>query len=139
MDDLREIILTFDAEDKKEFRHFLNRIRQRSKRMDRALFDILCEDDEYRSKVVMNRLYNLPIYAAHLERRKQKQTIMLGFSDGTKDGGYLKANHEIFKTKETLSRVSEENQIQVIFFDGRGGPPATQEDQRPAAGSARRP
>jgi phosphoenolpyruvate carboxylase len=25
-------------------------------------------------------------------RRSNKQTIMLGFSDGTKDGGYLMAN-----------------------------------------------
>ena len=76
------------------------------------------------SESVMNQLYNLPVYAAHLERRNRKQTIMLGFSDGTKDGGYLKANHEIFKTKETLSNVSKKNRIKVIFFDGRGGPPA---------------
>ena len=49
---------------------------------------------------------------------------MLGFSDGTKDGGYLKANWEIYATKERLSKVSEENDVKVIFFDGRGGPPA---------------
>ena len=46
---------------------------------------------------------------------------MLGFSDGTKDGGYLKANWEIYATKERLSKVSEENDVKVIFFDGRGG------------------
>ena len=49
---------------------------------------------------------------------------MLGFSDGTKDGGYLKANWSILKTKETLSKVSDKNGIKAIFFDGRGGPPA---------------
>jgi phosphoenolpyruvate carboxylase len=49
---------------------------------------------------------------------------MLGFSDGTKDGGYLKANWEIYSTKEKLTKVSEENDVKVIFFDGRGGPPA---------------
>jgi phosphoenolpyruvate carboxylase len=31
------------------------------------------------------------MYANHLENREMKQTIMLGFSDGTKDG-YLMAN-----------------------------------------------
>ena len=72
----------------------------------------------------MDTLYKLPIYAQHLKRRKQKQTIMLGFSDGTKDGGYLKANWEIFNAKERLSQVSAEHGIKVIFFDGRGGPPA---------------
>ena len=50
---------------------------------------------------------------------------MLGFSDGTKDGGYLKANWEIYATKERLSKVSEENEVKVIFFDGRGGPPGS--------------
>lgn len=72
----------------------------------------------------MNRLYNLPIYAEHLDRRNHYQSIMLGFSDGTKDGGYIKANWEIYRTKEILTKVSDQNNIKVIFFDGRGGPPA---------------
>lgn len=76
------------------------------------------------AETTMNKLYNLPVYQAHLERRNKKQSIMLGFSDGTKDGGYIKANWEIYRTKEILSSISEKNQIEVIFFDGRGGPPA---------------
>ena len=73
---------------------------------------------------VMKELYELPVYRKHLERRGNAQTIMLGFSDGTKDGGYLKANWEIYETKEQLTKISDENNIKVIFFDGRGGPPA---------------
>ena len=73
---------------------------------------------------VMKDLYNDEVYQKHLAKRKREQTIMLGFSDGTKDGGYLKANWEIYATKERLSKVSEENDVKVIFFDGRGGPPA---------------
>ena len=73
---------------------------------------------------VMRQLYEFPIYRKHLERRGNGQTIMLGFSDGTKDGGYLKANWEIYETKEKLTKVSEEYGIKVVFFDGRGGPPA---------------
>lgn len=73
---------------------------------------------------VMQDLYNDEVYQKHLAKRKMEQTIMLGFSDGTKDGGYLKANWEIYATKERLSKVSEENDVKVIFFDGRGGPPA---------------
>lgn len=76
------------------------------------------------SENVMNELYQNSIYKKHLERRGNQQTIMLGFSDGTKDGGYLKANWEIYKAKEVLTKLSEENGIKVIFFDGRGGPPA---------------
>ena len=39
---------------------------------------------------VMQDLYNDEVYQKHLAKRKDEQTIMLGFSDGTKDGGYLK-------------------------------------------------
>lgn len=73
---------------------------------------------------VMNKLYQNPVYKKHLERLGNEQTIMLGFSDGTKDGGYLKANWEIYKAKEVLTKLSEQNGIKVVFFDGRGGPPA---------------
>lgn len=76
------------------------------------------------SEGVMQTLFNMPQYRQHLERRKDIHTIMLGFSDGTKDGGYLKANWSILKTKETLSKVCKKNGIKAIFFDGRGGPPA---------------
>ncbi|WP_136466309.1 phosphoenolpyruvate carboxylase [Flagellimonas onchidii] len=73
---------------------------------------------------VMQTLFDTPQYRQHLERRNNTHTIMLGFSDGTKDGGYLKANWSILKTKETLSKVCKKNEIRAIFFDGRGGPPA---------------
>jgi phosphoenolpyruvate carboxylase len=73
---------------------------------------------------IMNALFTIPEYRAHLSVRKEKQTIMLGFSDGTKDGGYLKANWSIFRTKENLSAVCDRYGIKAIFFDGRGGPPA---------------
>ena len=73
---------------------------------------------------VMRVVYENKNYRTHLKHRNDKQTIMLGFSDGTKDGGYLMANWGIFKAKEALTKVSREYGIEVIFFDGRGGPPA---------------
>ena len=73
---------------------------------------------------VMEELYSNSNYAAHLKLRKNRQTIMLGFSDGTKDGGYLMANWAIYKAKEKLTAISRKYGVTVIFFDGRGGPPA---------------
>jgi phosphoenolpyruvate carboxylase len=73
---------------------------------------------------IMEELYTNPTYKKHLQERDNKQTIMLGFSDGTKDGGYLMANWAIFKAKEQLTQISRKYDITVIFFDGRGGPPA---------------
>lgn len=73
---------------------------------------------------VMRQLYKLEAYREHLRTRSDVQTIMLGFSDGTKDGGFLMANWSIYKAKEALTATAKEYGIQVVFFDGRGGPPA---------------
>jgi phosphoenolpyruvate carboxylase len=81
-------------------------------------------EDLLQAETSMRALYTNTVYAAHLKRRKNRQTIMLGFSDGTKDGGYLMANFSIYKAKEDLTRISREYGIDVVFFDGRGGPPA---------------
>ena len=81
-------------------------------------------DDLKGAPSIMRKLYNNPDYQAHLKRRNNCQTIMLGFSDGTKDGGYMMANWGIYKAKIELTSISKENGIDVIFFDGRGGPPA---------------
>jgi phosphoenolpyruvate carboxylase len=81
-------------------------------------------DDLRNAAAVMEALYTLPAYNAHLQRRGNRQTIMLGFSDGTKDGGYLMANWSIYKAKEDLTSLALKYGVEVIFFDGRGGPPA---------------
>jgi phosphoenolpyruvate carboxylase len=81
-------------------------------------------EDLHHAAAIMTTLYTNPEYRAHLKRRNDAQTIMVGFSDGTKDGGYLMANWSIYKAKEELTRISKEHGIRVVFFDGRGGPPA---------------
>ena len=81
-------------------------------------------DDLHKADAIMEQLYTNVQYAEHLKNRGNKQTIMLGFSDGTKDGGYLMANWGIYKAKQTITAVSRKYGIKVVFFDGRGGPPA---------------
>ncbi|TCC93830.1 phosphoenolpyruvate carboxylase [Pedobacter frigiditerrae] len=73
---------------------------------------------------IMETLYTHPFYKKHLEHRGGKQDIMLGFSDSTKDGGYLMANWSIFKAKVGLTETAEKHNIKLAFFDGRGGPPS---------------
>ena len=76
------------------------------------------------ASTIMENVYSNELYRDHIIRRDNIQTIMLGFSDGTKDGGYLTANWSILKAKESLTKVSRKFGIKVLFFDGRGGPPA---------------
>lgn len=81
-------------------------------------------DDLIKASEVMKALYEDKVYISHLRKRGSVQTIMLGFSDGTKDGGYLMANWSIYKAKVELTQISREYGVDVVFFDGRGGPPA---------------
>ena len=86
------------------------------------LFEVI--DDLQNAHQIMELMYQNSAYLNHLKNRNYKQTIMLGFSDGTKDGGYLMANWSIYKAKEALTAISRKHGIKVTFFDGRGGPPA---------------
>jgi phosphoenolpyruvate carboxylase len=81
-------------------------------------------DDLANAPAIMEELFSIPAYREHLQKRNNHQTIMLGFSDGTKDGGYLRANWSIYRAKETLTAVCRKYGLKAIFFDGRGGPPA---------------
>jgi phosphoenolpyruvate carboxylase len=81
-------------------------------------------NDLTNAATVMESLYTHPFYKEHLQRRGNRQTIMLGFSDSTKDGGYLMANWSIYKAKVELTALARKYGIDLAFFDGRGGPPA---------------
>ena len=81
-------------------------------------------DDLKRAADVMEALYTHPYYKKHLRSRGNRQTIMLGFSDSTKDGGYLMANWSIYKAKIELTAIARQYDVDLVFFDGRGGPPA---------------
>lgn len=86
------------------------------------LFEII--DDLQQAHLVMEQMYTDSNYSQHLKNRDNRQTVMLGFSDGTKDGGYLMANWSIYRAKENITAMSRKYGIEVLFFDGRGGPPA---------------
>lgn len=82
-------------------------------------------EDLHAAEDILEQLFQDEFYRTHLRKhRLNRQIIMLGFSDGTKDGGYVTANWEIFNCKLKLSRIAEKHHIQLVFFDGRGGPPS---------------
>jgi len=62
-----------------------------------------------------------PAYRRHLKRRGNVQIVMIGYSDSTKDGGYLAACWSLYKTQSVLSPVAQEFGVRLIFFHGRGG------------------
>jgi phosphoenolpyruvate carboxylase len=60
-------------------------------------------------------------YRRHLRARGDLQEVMLGYSDSSKDGGYLAANWALQSTLAELARVSEETKVPIRLFHGRGG------------------
>ena len=69
----------------------------------------------------MRRLYADPIYRAHLKSRGNRQEIMLGYSDSSKDGGYLAATWALQATQAELARAAKEAGVRLRLFHGRGG------------------
>lgn len=69
----------------------------------------------------METLFNNPAYQAQLEARGRRQTVMLGYSDSSKDGGYFTSNWEIYRAQVALAAVASEYDVKIHFFHGRGG------------------
>jgi phosphoenolpyruvate carboxylase len=78
-------------------------------------------EDLGRARDMVQDMLNDPVYRRHLERRRNVQVIMIGYSDSTKDGGYLAACWALYRTQSELSRLAQQHGVRLIFFHGRGG------------------
>jgi phosphoenolpyruvate carboxylase len=78
-------------------------------------------DDLHRSSGLMRSLFANAAFAGHLRARGSNQEVMLGYSDSSKDGGYLAANWALQSTIAELADVSEATGIPIRLFHGRGG------------------
>ena len=78
-------------------------------------------DDLQAAPAVMRALFADPVYRAHLAARGHRQTVMLGYSDSTKDGGVLASRWALQRTQAELVALAREAGIAIVFFHGRGG------------------
>ena len=62
-----------------------------------------------------------PIYREHVRALGDRQTVMIGYSDSTKDGGYLAAQWALYSAQRELQQVADEFGVTLTFFHGRGG------------------
>jgi len=70
---------------------------------------------------VIDHLFSLPIYRSYLRARGECQQVMLGYSDSSKDGGYLAANWKLYSAEKKLAEVAENHRIKLQIFHGKGG------------------
>ena len=80
------------------------------------LFETL--EDLINAKPIMQKLFSLNWYRKSI---KNKQEIMIGYSDSSKDAGKLSASWHQYKLQEDIIKLAKKYKIDVTFFHGRGG------------------
>jgi phosphoenolpyruvate carboxylase len=70
---------------------------------------------------IMDALYKSGPYREHLAARGGIQEVMLGYSDSSKDGGYLTSNWELYVAQEGLAAGAAAHGVKLRLFHGRGG------------------
>ena len=80
------------------------------------LFETL--DDLINSKSIMASLFSLKWYRDLI---KNKQEVMIGYSDSSKDAGKICASWHQYKAQEEIVKIAKKYKIDVTFFHGRGG------------------
>ncbi|MCA0984184.1 phosphoenolpyruvate carboxylase [Halobacillus yeomjeoni] len=78
-------------------------------------------DDLVAGPEILKTLFDMPVYAKHLNHHNNHQEIMLGYSDGSKDGGTLTANWRLYKAQQEIHDMANEYNVGLKFFHGRGG------------------
>jgi phosphoenolpyruvate carboxylase len=79
-------------------------------------------EDLRRAPHILRELLQIPVYEAYISSQSRRsQTVMVGYSDSTKDGGYLSACWELYLAQERLAEVADELQVELTVFHGRGG------------------
>ncbi|MFN8607760.1 MAG: phosphoenolpyruvate carboxylase [Vulcanimicrobiota bacterium] len=71
---------------------------------------------------ILRTLFSDPEYRHYLkEHHHDLQVVMVGYSDSTKDGGYLAANWWLYRSQQRMQQVAGEFGIDLRYFHGRGG------------------
>lgn len=79
-------------------------------------------DDLHRAPQILSEVVSCPAYADYLRLAGDPvQIVMVGYSDSTKDGGYLAAAWALYRAQETLAAMAARRGIRLVFFHGRGG------------------
>ncbi len=78
-------------------------------------------DDLEAGPAILESLLSSQLYRDHLERRKNRQMVMIGYSDSNKDGGIASARWAIQNAQEHLVNAMDAEGVELTLFHGRGG------------------
>jgi phosphoenolpyruvate carboxylase len=70
---------------------------------------------------ILDACLRFSVYREHLRLRGNVQEVMLGYSDSTKEIGFLAAQWALYRAQVDLSAVAERHKIKLRLSHGRGG------------------
>ncbi len=77
--------------------------------------------DLQHADTILDGLFSCEAYRESLARSGGLQMCMVGYSDGTKDGGYLAANWNLYSAQSRLASSTQRHGVELMVFHGRGG------------------
>ena len=96
-----------------------------------------CADLE-RAGETLTALLDDPIYRAHVTARGDRQIVMLGYSDSSKESGLAASRWALYRAESALSEVADRAGVELTLFHGRGGTPS-RGGSKPRAGILAQP
>jgi phosphoenolpyruvate carboxylase len=81
-------------------------------------------DDLRHGPEILDAMLSIPAYQTYLASSgaaQPEQIVMVGYSDSTKDGGYLAAQWGLFRVQDRLAEVAAKHNVRLVVFHGRGG------------------
>ena len=83
------------------------------------LFETL--DDLEHATRVMGTLLDDPVYRRQLAARGNRQEVMIGYSDSSKDAGIVTSSWALYEGQEALAKLFHDAGVELTLFHGRGG------------------
>ncbi len=69
----------------------------------------------------LGELLSEPLYRSHVERRGNRQVVMLGYSDSSKESGIAASRWALYRAERDLSETARAAGVELTLFHGRGG------------------
>jgi phosphoenolpyruvate carboxylase len=86
----------------------------------------------------LTSLLDNPLYRAHVTSRGDRQIVMLGYSDSSKESGLAASRWALYRAESALSEVADRAGVELTLFHGRGGTPS-RGGSKPRAGILAQP
>jgi phosphoenolpyruvate carboxylase len=70
---------------------------------------------------IIESLLEQQLYRTHLQGLGNRQAVMVGYSDSSKDSGIVASRWALYEAQRQLAELGESHDIKTVFFHGRGG------------------